>query len=58
MEQEEEYERLEEEIKDIYENQMTDEQFERFALDWIGEESLADYIDSNIEAETDTKILE
>ena len=58
MEQEEEeYERLEEEIKDVYRDQMTDEQFERFALDWIGEEALAYYIDSSIEEQTDIKLL-
>jgi len=57
MEQEK-CEKLQEEIKDIYENQMTDEQFDRFALDWMGEEALADYLGSYIEIETDSKILE
>ena len=56
MEQEE-YEKLQEEIKGIYEDQMTDEQFERFALDWLGEEALAYYISDNLEAETDVDIL-
>ena len=56
MEQEE-CKKLQEEIKDIYENQMTDEQFEKFALSWIGTDTMADFLSSIIETETDVDLL-
>ena len=56
MEQEK-YKKLQEEIKHIYEEEMTDEQFERFALDWIGAEAMVDYLDCNVEAETNIETL-
>lgn len=51
------YEKLQEELKDIYEHKMSDMQFEKFAFDWIGEEALLDYISSAIESTTDLNVL-
>ena len=53
----EEYEKLQEEIKHIYEKEMTDEQFKQFAFDWVGMEAMADYLDCNVEAETNIETL-
>ena len=54
----EKYEKLQEEIKHIYEEELTDEQFKRFAFDWVGMEAMVDYLDCNIEAETNISTLE
>ena len=45
-------------IKDIHENQMTDEQFKDFAIGWISESALADYINDLIESEENIDLLE
>ena len=44
-------------IEDIYENQLTDEQFKEFAFDWIGAEALVDYIDDAVGSEMNIDTL-
>ena len=49
--------KLQEEIKHIYREEMTDEQFKRFVFDWVEMEAMVEYLDCNVEAETNIETL-
>ena len=44
-------------IKDIYENQLSDEQFKNFAVGFVSESALVDYINDLIESEKNIDLL-
>ena len=50
-------EKLQEEIKHIYREEMTGEQFKRFVFDWVDMGAMVEYLDCNVEAETNIDTL-